>query len=247
MEINLSVPCGWQHLNYKQLLFVFTLLAHGASESELKLKCLLKFSGTHVLGECEDGVYRLKHGKRKFNVTPLQMAEALSCLDFLTELPATPVRLPFVKARLRKRYALAADFNGVPFEKFIICDNLYNGYLHTKNSELLAQMTEVLYCSRIRHVAEPVRISVFYWFAALKQLLTRNFSNLFGEQQEDGNMLGNASLAKQLADAMNAQIRALTKGDVTKEKEVLALDTWRALTELDAQVKEYNELKLKYK
>lgn len=108
-------------------------------------------------------------------------------------------------------------------------------------------MTEVLYCSRIRHVAEPVRISVFYWFAALKQLLTRNFSNLFGEQQEDGNMLGNASLAKQLADAMNAQIRALTKGDVTKEKEVLALDTWRALTELDAQVKEYNELKLKYK
>ena len=34
---------------------------------------------------------------------------------------------------------------------------------------------------------------------------------------------------------MNAQIRALTKGDVTKESEVLALDTWRALTELNAQ------------
>ena len=34
---------------------------------------------------------------------------------------------------------------------------------------------------------------------------------------------------------MNAQIRALTKGDVTKEKEILALDTWRALTELNAQ------------
>ena len=41
---------------------------------------------------------------------------------------------------------------------------------------------------------------------------------------------------------MNAQIRALTKGDVTKEAEILALDTWRALTELNAQAKEYKQL-----
>ena len=36
-----------------------------------------------------------------------------------------------------------------------------------------------------------------------------------------GNLLGSA--APSVEDAMNAQIRALTKGDVTKEKEVLAL------------------------
>ncbi len=41
---------------------------------------------------------------------------------------------------------------------------------------------------------------------------------------------------------MNAQIRALTKGDITKEKEILSLDTWRALTELNAQAREYKEL-----
>ena len=49
-----------------------------------------------------------------------------------------------------------------------------------------------------------------------------------------------------LKDAVNAQIRALTKGDVTKEKEVLAIDTWRALTELDALAKEYDEFNRKY-
>ena len=49
-----------------------------------------------------------------------------------------------------------------------------------------------------------------------------------------------------LKDAVNAQIRALTKGDVTKEKEVLAIDTWRALTELDALAKEYDEFSQKY-
>jgi hypothetical protein len=42
---------------------------------------------------------------------------------------------------------------------------------------------------------------------------------------------------------MDAQIRALTKGDVTKEQEILAIDTWRALTELNAQAKDYQELK----
>lgn len=45
---------------------------------------------------------------------------------------------------------------------------------------------------------------------------------------------------------MNAQIRALTKGDITKEKEVLHLDTWRALTELDALAKEAEEFNRKY-
>lgn len=35
--------------------------------------------------------------------------------------------------------------------------------------------------------------------------------------------------------AMNAQIRALTGGDVTKERAVLQMDCWRALTELDAK------------
>ena len=45
---------------------------------------------------------------------------------------------------------------------------------------------------------------------------------------------------------MNAQIRALTKGDVTKEAQILALDAMRALTELDALAREYEELNRKY-
>ena len=55
-----------------------------------------------------------------------------------------------------------------------------------------------------------------------------------------------APLGRRLQEAMNAQIRALTKGDITKEREVLSMDTWRALAELDAQAKEYEELKKQY-
>ena len=42
---------------------------------------------------------------------------------------------------------------------------------------------------------------------------------------------------------MNNQIRALTKGDISKEAEVLRMDVHRALVELDAQAREYEELK----
>lgn len=46
-----------------------------------------------------------------------------------------------------------------------------------------------------------------------------------------------------LRTAMNVQIRALTGGDTTKEEAVLSMDTWRALTELDAKAKEVEDIK----
>jgi hypothetical protein len=75
-------------------------------------------------------------------------------------------------------------------------------------------------------------------------MLRNRFTSLFQPfDPAHDNMLGGASLAIHLQEAMDAQIRALTKGDVTKEAEVLQLDTWRALTELNAQAKEYEELR----
>ena len=47
---------------------------------------------------------------------------------------------------------------------------------------------------------------------------------------------------QRLQTAMDNQIRALTKGDVTKETEVLNTDTLRALTELNAMAREYQDL-----
>ena len=38
-------------------------------------------------------------------------------------------------------------------------------------------------------------------------------------------------------------IRALTGGDITKEAAIMKMDTWRALTELDAKAREAEELR----
>ena len=262
ISINFIVPQGWHELSDKQLRYVYQLLANEFATDEVKTLCLLQWSGTKVIGRQESGSYLLKKGKFLFEVTPLTLAELLPHLDWLGSIPTVPVRI----SKLNRQHALPADFSEVPFETFIICDNLYQGYLQTQNDELSCQRGQsgacsgYAECSRQCDAVELLdqlgatlygksmtfkpyeRINIFYWFAALKDTFSRKFPDFFQpiEAATDGNLLG--SSAASVEDAMNAQIRALTKGDVTKEGEVLALDTHRALTELNAQAREYKEL-----
>ena len=146
---------------------------------------------------------------------------------------------------------MTADFQEVPFETFIICDNLYQGYLSAKEDKLLDDLAKLLYRSPKVNPTAAERIGVFYWFASLKAMFVRQFKHFFkpisNAGDADGNMFEQTkSQYEILYEAVNSQIRALTKGDVTKEKEVLAIDTWRALTELDALAKEYDEFNKKY-
>lgn len=241
ISINFILPQDWQELGDKQLRYVYELIAAEHTTDEIKTICLLRWSGTKVIGRQETGSYILKKGKLLFEVTPVTLAELLPHLDWLGSLPTVPVRI----SKINRQQALPADFEGVPFETYIICDNLYQGYLSTQNDELLDQLGATLYGKSMTF--KPCeRINIFYWFAALKETLSKKYSDFFqpiAEAATGGNLLGSATAS--VEDAMNAQIRALTKGDITKEAEVLALDTHRALTELNAQAREYRELNSK--
>lgn len=242
ISINFILPQDWQELGDKQLRYVYELIAAEHTTDEIKTICLLRWSGTKVIGRQETGSYILKKGKLLFEVTPVTLAELLPHLDWLGSLPTVPVRI----SKINRQQALPADFEGVPFETYIICDNLYQGYLSTQNDELLDQLGATLYGKSMTF--KPCeRINIFYWFAALKETLSKKYSDFFqpiAEAATGGNLLGSATAS--VEDAMNAQIRALTKGDITKEAEVLALDTHRALTELNAQAREYKELNSKF-
>ena len=96
--------------------------------------------------------------------------------------------------------------------------------------------------ARVFQFSESFCLDLSNTFTGDRKLL----SDFFQSVVNDGNLLhagtNRPPSARDLQDAMNAQIRALTKGDVTKEKEILAMDCWRALTELDAQAREYEEI-----
>lgn len=241
-KISVIVPKSWQELTDRQLYYIYNLFADNLSAGQIKTFCLMKWGKMKVVCKYGDG-YMLQQGKNKFVVTPELLADAIHALDWIDELPQSPVRI----SSIGRAKAVDAAFMGVPFEKFLFCDNLYQGYLETQNHALLAQMAEVLYDKEGININQAEKIAIFYWWTALKSLFARSFPTFLQPMPVDmHNLLDDNNIGKKLQEAMNAQIRALTKGDITKEKEVLSMDCWRALTELDAQAKEYEEFNRKY-
>ncbi len=236
--INFTAPRGWHELSDSQLRFVYTHIAADATLDELKILCLLQWNKVKVEGRQPNGAYILRKGKVLFEVIPLTLAELLSHLNWMDAMPTMPIR----PSTLQGHKALPADFQEVSFDNYIVCDNLYQGYLQTQSDALLNELASVLYGKEI-HLKPWEQIVIFYWMASLKDFLSRRYRDFFQPLANGDNALGSAANA--VEEAMNAQIRALTKGDITKEKDILAMDTWRALTELNAQAKEYRTLQSK--
>jgi hypothetical protein len=247
--INLCVPTSWSELSDKQLRYVYRLIAADYNIDEIKAHCFFRWSGAKLICRYGNGKYLLKLGKQEFAVSPQQISELLSELAWIGQLPLTPIRLPHIG----KRQALSADFEGVPFETFLVCENLYQGFLHTQQDPFLDEIASQLYPKSstllpfTSKLKDFERINVFYWFASLKDFFAKRFPDFLQPLNSDSeNLLGSSpNIGAQLQESMDAQIRALTKGDITKEREILALDTWRALTELNAQAKEYKQINSK--
>lgn len=243
ITINFQIPDSWSELSDKQLRKVYELIATGMDADEIKILCLLRWTDTKVIGRQDNGSYLLKKGSDYFEVTPAMLGEMLPQIDWLEQVSPYPVRL----AQLNRKNAVEADFQGVDFETFIVCDNYFQGYLQTQNEQLLNDMGNAMYRTEGKKFNDWSRISIFYWFASLKEYFSKEFPNFFqpaGATADGGNLLGGPQRvgANMVRESMNAMIRALTKGDITKEAQILAMDTWRALTELDAQAREYKQL-----
>lgn len=143
--------------------------------------------------------------------------------------------------------------HGLSFEDYLCCENHYQGYLYSQDVSQLKALYGFLYKKKpgvrgslkaaFSRIKEYELVSVFLWWGSIKLYFASLFPHFFqpfhqrtdADQPELPDLLG----------AMNAQIRALTGGDVTKEKEVLQMDCWRALTELDAKAHDIQILKSK--
>ena len=212
LTINLTVPTGWDELDDHQLRYVFGLLAQGFPSPQVKTYCLFRWTGMHVMHKYGKGWW-CKFANDEFVIMAEQVNSAIAALDWIDSLPSKPVRI----SRIGKHRALTADFQEVPFETFIICDNLYQGYLSAKEDALLDDLARQLYKSSKVTPTEAERIGVFYWFASLKEMFARQFKHFFkpisNAGDADGNMFEQTkSQYEILYEAVNSQIRALTKG-----------------------------------
>ena len=153
LTINLTVPTGWNKLDDHQLRYVFGLLAQGFPSPQVKTYCLFRWTGMQVMHKYGKGWW-CKFADDEFVIMAEQVNSAIAALDWIDSLPSKPVRI----SRIGKHRALTADFQEVPFETFIICDNLYQGYLSAKEDALLDDLARQLYKSSKVNPTEAERI-----------------------------------------------------------------------------------------
>lgn len=237
--VNISIPKNWQELPDKELRYVFHLFNCKGNLDGAKAKCLLRWAKMHVVGKY-GASYLMKYKGKVFTISAQQIAEVSQNMNWLCDFPQYPVRL----SRIGRHRAVRADLQNVSFEDFLILDNLYQGFLQTQKTVLLKEIALILYKADSIKLSPAEETSIFYWFTSAKRYLAGIFTHFFTNASQDTNV---GLTYVQLQANMNTQIRALTGGDITKEKDVLSMDCWRALTELDAKAKDYEELQKYYK
>lgn len=222
----LGLPTAWTALTDTQLAALCSLAAQGLDPDTLRAR----FLTLHLLSPEQRALF-----------APADLLPAADLLDWMDTPPDTPIRC----AALHGRTALDAALHDVPFRTYLMADNCFQGWLATAAAAPLHDMARLLYPLPSEAPEpeddEPLTPGECYrialWWTGLKSLLARTFPHLLRPAPTT-----DADESPDPAEAMNAQIRALTAGDITKEECVLAADTWRALTELDAKAREAQEL-----
>ena len=244
--LHFALPDAWELLTQEQLHYVlFALLRFTAIEVRTYL--FIRMSGIKVLRHQADGwvcqVTTDKGTEVDFFLHTWQIESFSRCFDFVFESPRTPQYLH----ALGDFKAVNKLLREVPFKEYLTMENCYQGYLCTHEDKYLTSMTTLLYANDAgRHphpeaVTAEHRLSSFLWFTAVKHQLMRYFPFLMKPAGE-----GESGEIPDMRAVMNAQIRALTGGDVAKEREVLSMDCWRALTELNEKAREQQEFNQKY-
>lgn len=243
--LNLSLPNSWDKLNDEQLRYVCYLLVRFDDIVTVKTYLFIRLTGIRVEEKRHDGwLCSLKISafrKVRFYLADWQVQSFISQLDFIEQSTDRPVRL----SKIGRHRAAHPLLRGIVFQDYIALENLYQGYLITQNNELLQQMSTLLYTSSEylffqKRYSEEECLSVFHWYSSLKNFFAKTFKYFFSCASSEGGDTPN------MMDVMNAEIRALTGGDITKENEILNMDCWRALTELNEKARETQEYNEKY-
>lgn len=235
--LKISTPKSWQELTPPQLRYILTLQAQGIPSGTIQVSAFLHFAGLKIY-KTEGDCLRLRAGMKVYRVKASDIAMAAMALDFITDPPTHPQLL----TELAGKQAKDAELHGVPFAHYLQIENYMQQYIRTKDATLLTPVLALLYEDNLQEedIDATARYMVLHWYNGLKPFLAQTFPDLFRP------VSGAEGEEPDLREIMLAQIRALTGGDVTKEEQVLNVDTWTALAELNAKAREAKEVNKMY-
>lgn len=248
--IKITMPKRWTELSDEELRLVFRILDHYSGRKEnIAFHLFRMLTKMHVERQYE-GRYQccFPLGKKKIRcwISPEDLAEQLECLSFLEEPGAAPVHLNRIGFGLKKSYqGVHPQLHNVSFMDYVRLENLYQGFLKTKDMREILKIASILYPGfrpETDHIHAYEGLSIIQWLIQVKGMFAKAFPHFF-KPSADG-----SGPAPSMVEVMNNEIRALTNGDVSKEAEIFDVDCWRCLTELDykaREAEEFNRLKNK--
>ena len=267
LKLEFDAPRSWKELSQDELHWVLKQVALWGDSLTVKTLMLVHFCGWHVIRHTRFGwslwakvwyEERNRWISRKFFLSTAEIQSLTKEFAFVDQLEGVDCRLDAVRGLHAANVYLQKGF---PFEYFTQAEKYYQGYIASQNEELLDSLGAWLYLDKDGHAAgtghavdddghkveefslEPwERLSVLAWFSGVKNVLAAHFPYLFKKPVEDPDELLSSPRPTDYMEIYDAELRALTGGDITKEKEVLAMETWRALTELNAKARDAEEL-----
>ena len=255
-EFNFEAPSSWAELSEDQLRYVLSVMSIHHDRIVIKCYLLARFCGLTVhkytrtgwkcsvkcdeSGENGDS----KTGKVRERVLYISAAEILSLLkkfDFIDKF--TDFR-PLQRASDVLLTAVDSMLHDVSFYDYLNIEKNYQLFMLNQEDKFLSKMAHLMYrtadgsADETAHFEPYELLGVFMWFSSVKEYFAANFTHFFKPAREGGELR-----RVDILPAMQAQIRALTDGDVTKQQAVYNTDCWAALTELDNKAREAEEFK----
>lgn len=255
-EFNFKAPSSWAELSEDQLRYVLSVMSIHHDRIVIKCYLLARFCGLTVhkytrtgwkcsvkfdeSGENGDS----KTGKVRERVLYISAAEILSLIknfDFIDKF--TDFR-PLQRASDVLLTAVDSMLHDVSFYDYLNIEKNYQLFMLNQEDKFLCKMAHLLYrtedgsADETAHFEPYELLGVFMWFSSVKEYFAANFPHFFKPAREGGELR-----RVDILPAMQAQIRALTDGDVTKQQAVYNTDCWAALTELDNKAREAEEFK----
>lgn len=241
--IDLSVPASWSELTQPQLRSIFILMVRYSGNPDAWLRIAAAFvpryNGIRIVSPYGRN-WLIRVDGREFVMDSQEFTRVCGTLGWLKDIPAEPVRLDLIDGA----EAMPPDPTyDLTLEQWLACENYYQGYQYTQDAELLRQMAAILYRKENISLTPAEEISIFYWWSSVKLMVSCMFPHFFRPAPVNSSETPDADTVRRSVDA---QIRALTKGDISKEDLILSMPSVRTLTELDALAREYEELNRKY-
>ena len=255
-ELNFKAPSSWAELSEEQLRYVLTVMSIHHDHIVIKCYLLARFCGLTVhkytrtgwkcsvkCGENDENGDS-KTGKVCERVLYISAAEILSLLknfDFIDKF--TDFR-PLQRASDVLLTAVDSMLHDVSFYDYLNIEKNYQLFMLNQEDKFLQKMAHLMYrtadgsADETAHFEPYELLGVFMWFSSVKEYFAANFPHFFKPAREGGELR-----RVDILPAMQAQIRALTDGDVTKQQAVYNTDCWAALTELDNKAREAEEFK----